>query len=345
MAAARPGDVDAQERLGASAVKVADALFGRGDLANAVAQYRQVRAVREAALRLSPARLTLRAGLAEVTGRLCTALVPTGDVPGALDNCARNAELLRGLLASDPAAGPWPAQLALNRLATGNAQRLSGDPKTAAGTLREAVAALEGLLRQRPENADLARRLAVAHAYRANALTDLGDPTGATESYGAAVDGLSRLAALDPANTRFRTDLVYMLTKRAELLTKAGSLAGARAATSRALALQRESALAPGAPPEVLNDYAWHLVSCEPPDLRQPALALTFARRAVDGATSPNPVHLHTLAWALYRTGDRPGAIAAAEQALAAMTASTGAATGLRRQIETDLATFRKDVA
>jgi eukaryotic-like serine/threonine-protein kinase len=341
VAAARPGDVDAQERLGTSAVKVADALFGRGDLAGAVVQYRQVRAVRESALRLSPSRLTLRAGLAEVTGRLCTALVPTGDVPGALDNCARNAELLRGLVASHPTAGAWPAQLALNRIATGNAQRLSGDPKTAATTLAEAVTALEALLRERPDNADLARRLAVAYAYRANALTDLHDLAGATASYGAAVDRLSRLAALDPANARFRTDLVYMLTKRAELLTRAGDLTTARAATSRALALQRESALAPGAPPEVLNDYAWHLVSCEPPDLRQPALALTFARRAVAASTGPNPVHLHTLAWALYRTGDAPAAVAAADRALAAMTASAGAATGLRKQIDTDLATFR----
>jgi eukaryotic-like serine/threonine-protein kinase len=341
VAAARPGDVDAQERLGASAVKVADALFGRGDLANAVAQYRQVRTVREAALRLSPTKRSLRAGLAEVTGRLCTVLVPTGDVPGALDNCARNAELLRGLQASDPTAGPWAAQLALNRIATGNAQRLSGDPRTAAVTLHDAVTGLEALLRERPENADLARRLAVAHAYRANALADLGDLPGAAEHYGAAVDRLSGLAALDPANTRFRTDLVYMLTKRGELLAKAGTLDRARAATSRALALQRESALAPGAPPEVLNDYAWHLVSCEPADLRQPALALTFARRAVAASTSPNPVHLHTLAMALHRTGDSPGAVGAAEQALSVMTAASGAATGLRRQIEADLATFR----
>jgi serine/threonine protein kinase/tetratricopeptide (TPR) repeat protein len=344
LAAARPGDIDAQERLGISAVKIADALFGRGDLAAAVTQYSQVRSVRETALRLSPGRLSLRSGLAEVTGRLCTSLVPTGDVPGALDNCARNAELLRGLLASEANSEPWQTQLALNRIATGNAQRLSGDPKTAALTLAEAVSALEGLLRERPDNADLARRLAVAHAYRANAMVDLGDLTTAAGDYGTAVDRLSRLAALDPSNTRFRTDLVYMLTKRAELLTRNGALSDARAATSRALTLQRESALTPGAPPDVLNDYAWHLVSCEPPDLRQPALALAFARRAVAAGASPNPVHLHTLAWALFRTGDRPGAVAAGERALAAMTASAGAATGLRRQIETDMATFRREL-
>ena len=345
-------DSDARERLGVSAVKVADALIGRGDLKAAVTQYQTVRRVREEALRLSPApaKISIRAGLAEVTGRLCTTLIPIGDVPGALENCARNADLLRGLLRDAPAAptaSAWTTQLALNGIATGNAQRLSGDPAKAAVTLRETIGAIEALIAKAPAgNADLERRLAVAHAYHANAQMDLQDLRGAAESYGAAVDRLSRLAALDPANTRFRTDLVYMLTKRGELLVKQGDLASARQVTSRALALQRESAMAPNAAPEVLNDYAWALVSCQPEDLRQPALALTFAKRAVAASSEPNPVHLHTLAWAHFRTGDPRAAVADAERALGAMTATSGTApaapsTGLRRQIETDLASFR----
>lgn len=350
MVARAPGDSDARERLGVSAVKVADALIGRGDLKSAVTQYQTVRRVREEALKLSPDKISIRAGLAEVTGRLCTTLVPIGDVPGALDNCARNADLLRALLRdapSAPGAGTWSAQLALNGIATGNAQRLSGDPTKAAATLRGAIAAIEALVAKGPaSNADLERRLAVANAYLANAQTDLHDLPGAAESYGRAVERLSRLAALDPANTRFRTDLVYMLTKRGESLAKQGELATARQSTSRALALQRESAMAPNAAPEVLNDYAWALVSCQPEDLRQPAVALTFAKRAVAASAEPNPIHLHTLAWAHFRTGDPRAAVADAEKALGAMTTASGAApaapsTGLRRQIETDLASFR----
>ncbi len=344
-----PDDAAARERLGTSAVKIADALIGRGDVKAAVAQYQTVRAVREDALRLSPASLSIRAGLAEVTGRLCSTLVAVGDVPGALQNCARNGELLRGLLQAAPAAptaGTWSTQLVLNGIATGNAQRLSGDAKAAEATLRTTVASLDAMIAGRPNgaapNADLGRRLAIAHAYRANAQVDLGDLRGASESYGGAVDRLSRLAALDPANTRFRTDLVYMLTKRGELLVKSGDTATARQVTSRALALQRESALAAGAPPDVLNDYAWALVTCQPEDLRQPAVALSFATRAVAAASDPNPVHLHTLAWARYRTGDARAAVADAERALQAMTtAPAGPSMGLRRQIETDLATFR----
>jgi eukaryotic-like serine/threonine-protein kinase len=338
-----PADAAARERLGVSAVKIADALIGRGDLKAAVAQYQTVRAVREEALRLAPGTVSIRSGLAEVTGRLCSTLVAVGDLPGALQNCTRNAELLRGLLKTDPGAataGAWTMQLALNGIATGNAQRLSGDPKTAEITLRETVGTLQALLEKSPgkTNADLERRLAVAYAYRANALADLGDIRGASDSYGGAVERLSRLAALDPANTRFRTDLVYMLTKRGELLVKGGDVAGARQVTSRALALQRESAMAPGAPPDVLNDYAWALVSCEPPDLRQPAVALTFANRAVAADTEPNPIHLHTLAWARFRTGDARAAVADADRALKAM--GPGPSTGFRQKVEADRATF-----
>jgi tRNA A-37 threonylcarbamoyl transferase component Bud32/tetratricopeptide (TPR) repeat protein len=343
-----PGDAEARERLGSSAVKIADALIGRGDLKAAVAQYQAVRTVREDALRLSPAKVSIRAGLAEVTGRLCSTLIAVGDVPGALQNCARNGELLRGLLhdaPTAPTAGTWSMQLALNGIATGNAQRLSGDAKTAASTLRAAITSIDAMLASGPNgaapNADLQRRLAVAYAYLANAQVDLGDIRGASESYGGAVDRLSRLATLDPANARFRTDLVYMLTKRGELLVRGGDAATARQVTSRALALQRESALAAGAPPDVLNDYAWALVTCQPEDLRQPAVALTFATRAVAASTEPNPVHLHTLAWAHFRTGDAKAAVADAERALQAMTAAAGPSMGLRRQIETDLATFR----
>ncbi|MBL8142013.1 MAG: serine/threonine protein kinase [Acidobacteria bacterium] len=336
-----PQDVGRHERLATSAVKIADALFGRGDMKAAVTQYQRVREVREDALRLSPDSLAIQTALAEVSGRLCTTLIPVGDVKGALDNCARNAGLLDVLIERVPQNPAFTAQRALNRLATGNAQRMSGDPQAAAASLAAGVEALARQVAAAPDNADMRRRLAVGYAYLANAKLDLGDAKGAAGSYGDAIDNLSRLVDVDPSNARFRTDLVYMLLKRGELLVKAGDVAGGRTATGRALGLMRAVALAPNAPPETLNEYAWALVSCEPADLRQPALALALAQRVVTAAAAPNPVHLHTLAWAQFRTGSAPAAVATAERALAAMTTAAGPALGLRKQIETDLAVFR----
>jgi hypothetical protein len=59
-------------------------------------------------------------------------------------------------------------------------------------------------------------------------------------------------------------------------------------------------------------------------------------------AGSPNPVFLHTLAWAHYRLGHQSEAVRTLEQVLKALQpATSGPAVGLRRQVEADLATFK----
>jgi tetratricopeptide (TPR) repeat protein len=98
----------------------------------------------------------------------------------------------------------------------------------------------------------------------------------------------------------------------------------------------------PGAGGESFNEYAWALVSYEPEDLRNPPLALGYARKALDLAGNKNPVYLHTLAWVYHRLGQQDDAVHTLEQALALMPQSpTGAAVGLRKRIETDLAQFK----
>jgi hypothetical protein len=71
-------------------------------------------------------------------------------------------------------------------------------------------------------------------------------------------------------------------------------------------------------------------------------VALTYAQRALERASSPNPGYLHTLAWAHHLLGDDGTAVATLEQALTHLTQPSGPAVGLRRQIETDLASFKR---
>jgi hypothetical protein len=62
----------------------------------------------------------------------------------------------------------------------------------------------------------------------------------------------------------------------------------------------------------------------------------------VDLAGQKNPVYLHTLAWAHHRLGQQDAAVKTLQQALSLMPESpTGAAVGLRKRIETDLAQFK----
>jgi tetratricopeptide (TPR) repeat protein len=83
------------------------------------------------------------------------------------------------------------------------------------------------------------------------------------------------------------------------------------------LARWQAAALPPDAPATVLHRYADLLLTCEPPDLRDPATALDAARRAVDA--SAGAAHQDTLAQAYQANGDYPRAIAAQRAALDAL--------------------------
>ena len=344
LATARPGAAAEQARLASTATKIGDALFGAGNVKDALGAYVQVRAAREKVAVAAPDDLANTRALAEATGRLCTALVAVGDLAGALENCARNAALLDSLVRKMPGDASVRAMAATNRVGTGNALRLSGKLPDAIVTIEDGIARLQPLIAAAPDNAELKRRTAVAWTYKANAQVSLGDTSGGADSYARAVALLDALVRADPANVRYRTDLSYMLARQADLLVKAHRPGEARPVTRRALEMLGENAARPGPRRSPQRD-AWALVSCVPADLRLPARALQLAQRA-SAAVPGNPVYLHTLAWGYYLTGNQPAAVAAAEQARAALSgAPPGPAAGLRQQVENDLAAFKAGTA
>jgi len=184
--------------------------------------------MREQWLRSEPRNADVAQRLAEMAGRLCTGLVLLGDMPGALANCRRCSGPTSTLLEARPTDVALRTQMAVNAIALGNAQRLSGQPKEAADTLQNAVDAFRPLVSGDPTNADLQRRNAIAYAYLANAKLDLHDRDAAIDDYRAAIALLQELVVTDPSNIRFRTDLTYMLFRQGGLLTSAGRLHAAR---------------------------------------------------------------------------------------------------------------------
>jgi tetratricopeptide (TPR) repeat protein len=325
--------------------KVGGAEFAAGNLASAFVYFRKAMALREQWLQAEPDSAEVAQGLAEMAGRLCTGLILLGDMPGALANCHRAGALTTRLLATHPTDLAVRRQMAVNTIALGNAQRLSGQPKEAASTLQTAIEQSQRLMTTDATNADLQRRTAIAYAYLANAKLGLHDPVAAMDDYRAAIALLQGLVSADPSNIRFRTDLTYMLFRQGGLLTGAGQTKAARVSTLRGLTFLRLSAERPTASAEDLNDYAWWLATCLPIDLRQPARAIEFSRRAVALAHGPNASYLHTLGWAYFGAGDRARAIDALERALT-MLAPTPAgmpSSGLRHQVELDLVEFQHE--
>ena len=57
------------------------------------------------------------------------------------------------------------------------------------------------------------------------------------------------------------------------------------------------------------NLYAWTLLTCRPPSLRDPQAALGFALQANETTAFENPAYLDTLALAYHLTGDPVAAV------------------------------------
>lgn len=95
-----------------------------------------------------------------------------------------------------------------------------------------------------------------------------------------------------------------------------GRLAEAREACTRALELRARRARGPEAPASEKNEYAWELLSCEPPELQDPETALAFALEANELTKHANPNYLDTLALAFQRTGETERALETQKRAL-----------------------------
>jgi non-specific serine/threonine protein kinase/serine/threonine-protein kinase len=343
LAAGATGSLRARTELAVSTMRIGYANFARGGVQDAVAKFRDALKTREEAYGAGiPTKSEARAALAETTARLCTTLVAVGDVAGAIGNCRRNLALTDELLREKPDDRAIQVMHAVNATGLGNALRLNRQPQEAAATLEDAIRQHAALLEKHPLDAEVRRRLAVSYTYLANVHLGQQQPDRAVAAFEQAINEMNALASADPANARTRTELSYMLNQRVHILMANGRRDEARRDAQRALALLRIGAEQPGAGGEAFNEYAWALVSTDVPEVRNPALALEYARRAVERAGSPNPVYMHTLGWAHYRLGHRAEAIRTLEQALKAMPSTpSGPAVGLRRQVEADLASFK----
>ena len=283
--AENPDNLDARVELATSTAKIADALIGRGALKEAIGLYRETLDVREAALKEGrPDTATAHRAVVETTGRLCTVLLATGDATGALENCRRNRAVADAQLAANPNDAVMRGHRATNSVALGNALRLNRQPVEAETALLDAIVRHDELLKANPANAEVRRRLAIANGYLANVYLDLKRQDDAARSFERAIAELSALLAADPSNARTAPELAYMLNQRARVLMALDRRLDARTEASRALALARAAAERPGAGGDALNEYAWALVTTEPAELRNPAQALTYARRALERA-------------------------------------------------------------
>lgn len=151
----------------------------------------------------------------------------------------------------------------------------------------------------------------------------------------------------DPNHIDIQRVAAMTLELSARLLVKAGREEEARRRTARARDIFKAAADRLLTVGNRVNDYAALLLTCEPPDLRDPAAALPYAERAAAASREKDPNILKTLALAYFLTGDRERALTATRKALALLPPRTAvnARTPVRRELEAQLVQFSRRAA
>jgi tetratricopeptide (TPR) repeat protein len=188
-------------------------------------------------------------------------------------------------------------------------------------TLRKALAYYEEVAAEQPQNAAAQSDLALAQAQLGGLLADTQQYPEAIDAQRKAVQRLETLALRDRRNRQWQRAHAEGLARLTATLIKAARLQDARPVTVEAIAAMKPLVDLPDAAPEDLSRYCELLVSTPFTDLRQPAVALQYAQKAVSITRESDPEVLKTLANALEANGDSSRA-AEVRQKAAALVAS-----------------------
>jgi len=169
-------------------------------------------------------------------------------------------------------------------------------------------------------------------------LLESGKLEEGAENLGEWVDGHARSSGEDDPST------LDAMTFAAEALFHAGQCEASRLHLERAIAGWRRRTESLAATPQDLNEYAWLLLTSEPPDLRDPRTALQVAQEAVERSGGEDPAILDTLALAWHRSGDSARAVEIQGRAIAALSPGdsdmTNFSYNLRHDLEYDMIRF-----
>jgi len=289
-----------------------------------------------------PKDMLVRRRLAVAESKIGDTFLAQGDSQNAIEYQRKAVADFAAIAAADRNNARAKRELAVadQRLAAALAER--GDLSGTLTLCRKALAIDEDLLAANPNDAEVKFDVAVDLRSISGTLASQGRLADAIRYFQRGVDLVSELAKQDPANAKRKIQLANGLISFGRLLNRAGRKKEARHETSRALSIQRALAEAPGTTRDELLAYVDYLLTCEPADLRNPAEALRFARKAAQ-ENPHDPQVLDTLASAYYASGNARRAGAAEEEALAAVRAQPNGGTSIsERQIESQLSKYRQ---
>ena len=287
-----------------------------GDRVGALESYRKALAIFDALAAEDNKYLKGRSGGAVLRIRIGDMQQAQGDLDAALNNYLVALERAESLVAADPKNDRFQRMLALSHRKLGDLENQRGDLKQALQNALKAADINQALAAADPDNAQAKMNFVLSLTTTADLLNKTGDPLSALAKYRQAVGILERLSAAAPTDLFMRGRLSDTLVSTGAALAQQGNLVEARSTTSRGLTIARDLASRTAATPDELNQYALILLTCQPPDLREPTTALQNAKQAVEKSGSRDPKSLDVLAQAYFENGDSARAIATEKQAL-----------------------------
>ncbi|MHC4416238.1 MAG: protein kinase domain-containing protein [Planctomycetota bacterium] len=167
--AAAPDDAKARDEVAKSHTKVGDMLTNSGDVAGALAAYREALATRQRLLVADPGSVETRRDLAIALGNVGATLIETADIAGAKENYDRSLALRKEVAAAEPGNRKYQRDLSVGHIRVGGLLERTGDYENAVDQYREAVKLRGRILRAEPESGRATRDLAIAHYMVAHA--------------------------------------------------------------------------------------------------------------------------------------------------------------------------------
>jgi tetratricopeptide (TPR) repeat protein len=253
----------------------------------------------------------------------------TGRPSEAEDSVREAVEIHQNLLAAGYMKGSIERAEARSLVRLGRVFAATDRTQQAEESYRQAAYILDRPFDESPESAlrraDLARTLVgLANLIKESGQKEIARPDAPPQAPGVghrpgrgeeiadirrrAIDHYEKLHADFPENAQYEFDLVWNYLKLVDLLGELDRSSDAAKLYRKALKLESADA-------DVNNELAWFLATCAEPRWRDPARAVSLAKKAVD-AKPESGNYRNTLGAALYRSGDDKAAVAELEKAM-----------------------------
>jgi tetratricopeptide (TPR) repeat protein/tRNA A-37 threonylcarbamoyl transferase component Bud32 len=270
--------------------------------------YRRIVKLDQDAVHAAPGDPGISAELALALGAQAVFFLDMGRRPEAEAAVGEALEIHQRLLAGGHLKGSVERYVARNFVTLGRLQAKAGRSEEAERSFLSAVNLLEPLVEQLPESAVDRAELAWTLAGLADLLTDPSRRRDAEAIYCRVIDHYEKLKADFPKHVNYRRHLFLNYWRLARLLLRMGRQADAAKPYRKAIEIDAEV-------PPVNNELAWILATSPEPRVRDAALAVQLAQKAVK-ARQKSGDYWNTLGVAHYRNGDDKAAVAELETAM-----------------------------